>query len=51
MVGDQLRYSYYLYPVGYVDASYVYLGTRVSIRGSTGSMPPIFDNSDDNHAY
>lgn len=51
MVGDQLRYSYYLYPVGYVDASYVYLGTRVSIRGSTGSMPPILDNSDDNHAY
>ena len=51
MVGDQLRYSYYLYPVGYVDASYAYLGTRVSIRGSTGSMPPISDNSNDNHAY
>ena len=37
IVGDQLRYSYYLYPVGYVDASYVYLGTRTSIRGSTGA--------------
>ena len=36
-VGDQLRYSYYLYPVGYVDSSYVYLGTRVSLRGSTGA--------------
>ena len=35
-VGDQLRYSYYLYPVGYVDSSYVYLASRVSIRGATG---------------
>jgi hypothetical protein len=37
LVGDSIRYSYYLYPVGYVDASYVYLGTRVSIRGATGT--------------
>ena len=37
LVGDQLRYSYYLYPVGYVDSSYVYLGPRVSVRGSTGT--------------
>lgn len=37
LVGDQLRYSYYLYPVGYVDSSYVYLDTRTSIRGSTGA--------------
>ena len=36
-VGDNLRDSYYLYPVGYVDDSYVYLGTRTSIRGSTGA--------------
>ena len=36
VVGDQLRYSYYLYPVGYVDSSYVYLGVRVSIRGAQG---------------
>lgn len=35
--GDQLRYSYYLYPVGYVDSTYVYLGARTSIRGSTGA--------------
>lgn len=37
LVGDVVGYSYYQYPVGYVDASYVYLGTRVSIRGSTGA--------------
>lgn len=37
MVGDTVGYSYYHYPVGYVDSSYVYLGTRVSIRGSTGA--------------
>ena len=36
-VGDTVLYSYYTYPVGYVDSSYVYLGTRVSIRGSTGA--------------
>lgn len=34
--GDTLRYSYYHYPVIYVDASYVYCRTRVSIRGATG---------------
>lgn len=33
LVGDTLAYSYYQYPIGYVDGSYVYLGTRVSIRG------------------
>ena len=37
IVGDFLVYSYYMYPVGYVDSSYVYLGTRVSIRGATGA--------------
>ena len=37
LVGDTLSYSYYLYPVGYVDASYVYLGTRKSMRGATGA--------------
>jgi len=37
IVGDSLRYSYYVYPVGYVDSSYVYCGTRVSIRGATGA--------------
>ena len=34
--GDTLRYSYYHYPVIYVDSSYVYCRTRVSIRGATG---------------
>jgi hypothetical protein len=63
LVGDQVRYSYYLYPVGYVDTSYAYLGERVSIRGSTGSagakgatgatgpMPTIGDNMDEAEAY
>ena len=37
VVGDTVVYSYYTYPVGYVDSSYVYLGTRVSIRGSAGA--------------
>ena len=37
LVGDTLAYSYYQYPIGYVDSSYVYLGTRVSIRGAAGT--------------
>lgn len=37
LVGDTLVYSYYLYPVGYVDASYVYLDTRKSLRGANGT--------------
>lgn len=37
LVGDTLAYSYYQYPIGYVDSSYVYLGTRTSIRGATGA--------------
>lgn len=37
LVGDTLKYSYYTYPVGYVDESYVYLGTRDSIRGAAGA--------------
>lgn len=36
-VGDTLVYSYYLYPVGYVDASYAYCGARKNIRGATGA--------------
>lgn len=39
-VGDVLAYSYYHYPVGYVDASYVYCGARKSIRGATGGTGP-----------
>ena len=38
-VGDTLIYSYYTYPIGYVDNSYVYLGARVSIRGAAGTTP------------
>ena len=37
LAGDTLRYSYYHYPVIYVDASYVYCRARVNIRGATGS--------------
>lgn len=37
LVGDTIAYSYYHYPVGYVDASYVYLGTRTNMRGATGA--------------
>lgn len=42
-VGDTLAYSYYQYPIGYVDSSYVYVGTRVSIRGSTGAAYTLTD--------
>lgn len=37
LVGDVIQYSYYQYPVGYVDSSYVYTGSRNSIRGATGA--------------
>lgn len=37
LVGDVIQYSYYQYPVGYVDASYVYTGARTSIRGAAGT--------------
>ena len=37
LIGDTVMYSYYHYPVGYVDTSYVYLDTRNSIRGATGA--------------
>lgn len=36
-IGDILAYSYYHYPVGYVDSNYVYCGARKSIRGATGT--------------
>ena len=36
LVGDTLAYTYYQYPIGYVDSSYVYLGARTSIRGEPG---------------
>lgn len=40
IVGDTLIYSYYFYGVGYVDASYVYLKARTSVRGATGAAGP-----------
>jgi len=39
LVGDTVAYNYYQYPVGYVDASYVYLGARTSVRGAAGTTP------------
>ena len=37
MVGDVIQQGYNTYPVGYVDASYVYLGMANSIRGASGT--------------
>lgn len=37
LIGDSVRYSFYLYPVITMDETYAYLGTRVSIRGATGA--------------
>lgn len=36
LLGDTIRYSFYHYPIAYLDASYAYATTRVSIRGATG---------------
>lgn len=36
LLGDTIRYSYYQYPIEYLDASYAYCTTRVSLRGTTG---------------
>lgn len=43
IVGDTVQRSYYLYPVIYVDASYVYCGARVSVRGAAGTSVTIDD--------
>lgn len=37
LLGDTVRYSYYHYPIAYLDASYAYMTTRVSIRGASGA--------------
>lgn len=37
LLGDTVRYSYYHYPIAYLDSSYAYCTTRVSIRGATGA--------------
>lgn len=42
-VGDVLVQGYYTYNVGYVDADYAYLATRVSIRGATGAAGATVD--------
>lgn len=39
VLGDTVRYSYYHYPIDYLDASYAYFETRVSIRGAAGTTP------------
>lgn len=36
LVGDQIRHSYYTYPVGLVQGSYIYMGARTSLRGAAG---------------
>lgn len=41
IIGDMINYSYYMYGVGYVDASYVYLTARTSFRGSAGAAATI----------
>lgn len=37
LVGDQILYSYYLYNIYYLDASYAYMDAYTSIRGATGA--------------
>lgn len=37
LVGDTVLRNYYIYQVGYVDSSYVYLSSYASIRGATGA--------------
>jgi hypothetical protein len=37
LLGDTIRYSYYQYPIEYLDASYAYFTTRISVRGATGA--------------
>lgn len=41
LLGDTVRYSYYHYPIAYLDDSYAYFTTRVSIRGATGASMTI----------
>lgn len=37
MAGDIISYSYYLYPIYYVDSTYAYTKSGTSIRGAAGS--------------
>lgn len=47
LVNDVIHYSYYHYPVGYVDSSYVYLGARQTLRGATGAAGSAGTNGTD----
>ena len=38
LLGDTVRYSYYHYPIAYLDANYAYFTTRTSIRGAAGEI-------------
>ena len=41
LLGDVIKYSYYQYRVDYLDASYAYFTTRVSLRGTAGTSVTI----------
>ena len=43
LLGDTIRYSYYHYPIAYLDSSYAYCTTRTSIRGATGAAYTLTD--------
>ena len=47
LLGDTVRSSYYHYPIAYMDASYAYFTTRVSIRGATGAAGAAGTNGTD----
>lgn len=49
LLGDSIRYSYYHYPIAYLDASYAYFTTRVSIRGATGAAGATGSNGVDGY--
>jgi hypothetical protein len=36
LLGDTVCYSYYYYPIAYLDTDYAYFTTRTSIRGAAG---------------
>ena len=38
-VGDSIRYSNYIYPIIYIDDTWVYTAARVTIKGGDGKTP------------
>lgn len=38
-VGDSIRYSNYIYPIIYIDDTWVYTAARVTIKGGDGRTP------------